>query len=295
MPDAPDQDDLPPDLTDDELDADDDLDELMERSALVLRPREPMISWARKMDPAATDEQLAASAVALTPRLQRGPELARWLEHFHRVLFEERLAAWTPDETTWPSDRSVEMLRAWFDIEFVALSDDFSDCYVPPEVSCEPVPLDLLVDASENLHEGGALYVDVQSGAIVALSHEDIDALDRDDPSRFGGTGEAFESLLHRLDAGILVPVLAQEAPGSIDVMQAFAMNAKIAGVRNRLLDALESKKPLRRFKEVLDAAGLRTSWREFRRGVIASMLVDLLDDYQIPYTPYTGDLPRQS
>jgi len=124
---------------------------------------------------------------------------------------------------------------------------------------------------------------------------EDIDALDRDDPSRFGGTGEAFESLLHRLDAGILVPVLAQEAPGSIDVMQAFAMNAKIAGVRNRLLDALESKKPLRRFKEVLDAAGLRTSWREFRRGVIASMLVDLLDDYQIPYTPYTGDLPRQS
>jgi hypothetical protein len=289
MPHDPEEDDLPPDPTDDELD-----DPLLDRSALVLRPREPMIAWARTIDSGATDEELTASVVAVIPGLRRGPELDRWLEQFHAALFEERLAAWTPEKAQWPTDRSLETLHGWFDVEFVAIVEDFTDCVALPDVTCDPVPIDLLVDAAEDLPEDGALYVDVQRGTIVGLSRDDLEAIDDHDPSRFGGSEEEFDGLLRRMEAGTLVPVLAGEVVEAVDIKEAFADTAKIAGVRNRLLDALGGKKPQRRFREVLDAAGLRKSWREFRRAAIASILVDMLDDYRIPYTPYTGDTPHR-
>ena len=295
MSDDPDDDDLPPDLTDEEFDAYDDVDEPLQKSALVLRPRDSMLSWVREVAPEAGEDQRSASVVALIPRLRPGPELDRWLEQFHETLFQEQFAAWTPEESKWPADRSLQTLREWFDIEFVPLPDDFTDLYPGVEATCDPVPIDLLVDATEELPEGGMLYVDVQTGAVVGLNRDDLGALDDGDASRFGGTEEEFDSLVRRIEAGTLVAVLGEEEVDDVDIMHFFAENAKIAGVRNRLLDALASKKPERRFKEVLDAAGLRKSWREFRRGVIASMLVDLLDDYRIPYTPYTGDMPRQS
>jgi hypothetical protein len=295
MPHDAEDDELPPEPTDEELDALEDIDDRLDESALVLRPRPPMISWARKVAPDATDDQLSAPAVALIPRLRHEADLDRWLEQFHETLFEEQFAAWTLQDSEWPSGRSLGMLREWFDIELVTVLDDFTDLHARPEVTCDPVPLDLLVDATEALPEGGMLYVDLRSGAVVGLSRGDLEALDSDDPSRFGGTGEEFDSVLRRLDAETLVPVLAEEEIDSIDVMRWFAGNAKIAGIRNRLLDALAGKKPYRRFRDALDAAGLRKSWREFRRGVIASMLVDLLDDYRIPYMPYTGEISQRS
>jgi hypothetical protein len=295
MPHDPEDDSPTPELADEELDAHDDLDEQLPQSALVLRPREPMLSWVREVAPEAGEDQRSASVVALIPRLRGGPDLDRWLEQFHETLFREQFAAWTPEESKWPADRSLQTLRDWFEIEFVPLPDDFTDLYLGIEATCDPVPIDLLVDATEELPEGGMLYVDVQTGAIVSLDPDDLSALDDEDASGFGGTGEEFDSLVRRIEAGTLVAVVGEDEIDTVDIMHFFAENVKIAGVRNRLLDALATKKPERRFKEALDAAGLRRSWRVFHRGVIASMLVDLLDDYRIPYTPYTGDRSRQS
>jgi hypothetical protein len=47
-----------------------------------------------------------------------GPDLtkANLIDEFWQDGFEEKLAAWTLDQTAWPSPRTRELFDTWFDL-----------------------------------------------------------------------------------------------------------------------------------------------------------------------------------
>jgi hypothetical protein len=66
--------------------------------------------------------------------------------------------------------------------------------------------------------------------------------------------------------------------------MASFADSMNIASIRNRLLDALRGRKPFRRFKDAVDAAGVREKWFAWRTAVLADAARMALEDCEIPY-----------
>jgi hypothetical protein len=88
------------------------------RSAFILRPREPFVHWATSVDADAANAALAAHAsVYLVPEDANGEFEAPALEEYFEEMFELELSDWTEDETRWPARRDFELFLEWFDVQ----------------------------------------------------------------------------------------------------------------------------------------------------------------------------------
>tara|TARA_R110002072_G_scaffold200322_2_gene358058 strand:+ start:333 stop:665 length:333 start_codon:yes stop_codon:yes gene_type:complete len=101
---------------------------MINRSAIILRPGGPFIAWASKLDdsgivPSFEGEQ----TVYLVPEYEDDMEAMEVLANGYEFLFEEQLAGWHTDESTWPSNRTFKMFREWFVIELHSLIIDLCD------------------------------------------------------------------------------------------------------------------------------------------------------------------------
>ena len=95
------------------------------RSAFILRPREPFIHWAAGVDSEASGASLAAQAsVYLVPEDDNGEFEAPSLEEYFEEMFELELADWTEDETRWPARRDFETFLEWFDVQGESMVTD---------------------------------------------------------------------------------------------------------------------------------------------------------------------------
>jgi len=86
------------------------------RSAIVIRPRQPYIRWAETLH-SGTPNLTIRSRVAVylldEPSVRKeGP----FVERFSPRIFEIELSACAPNEADWPTDRSAETFREWFEI-----------------------------------------------------------------------------------------------------------------------------------------------------------------------------------
>ena len=93
----------------------------LHRVALTVTRKQPYLDWANATDEG-TDEPVAypeqdRRTVYLVPSTDYELPLAEALEEFWEDIFEEELAAWMLDETTWPAERTRELFDAWFDAE----------------------------------------------------------------------------------------------------------------------------------------------------------------------------------
>jgi hypothetical protein len=57
----------------------------------------------------------------LLPEIEDLSELGAMLEEVWPILFDNELAAWNEDESTWPQERSLAMFREWFGVEFATM------------------------------------------------------------------------------------------------------------------------------------------------------------------------------
>jgi hypothetical protein len=92
------------------------------RSLVVMRPREPFAQWIRQCDPAEpVEEQEIRSSVNgyLIPDGLDASEALEWVRENSEMLFELALTDWSADEASWPTDRSGYALEEWFEIEFI--------------------------------------------------------------------------------------------------------------------------------------------------------------------------------
>ena len=101
------------------------------RSLLILRPKQPFLDWTRTLDDEDQDLSLEEihhdSTAYLIPELWDDSDQQELLASYYDVLFEEQLAGWWTDETAWPQKRNLKMFLDWFDVEFHSLVFDLCD------------------------------------------------------------------------------------------------------------------------------------------------------------------------
>jgi hypothetical protein len=100
---------------------------MLNRAALIVRPAEPYLAWARALDPELVPDPADEQTVYLVRELDEATEADDILEEVYEAVFEEELAGWCEDESLWPSPRTLDVFREWFTIELHSMILDLGD------------------------------------------------------------------------------------------------------------------------------------------------------------------------
>ena len=85
------------------------------RSLIILKPKQPFLDWARTLDDKdknfTLEELREDSRAFLLPEVWDYDEHQKLLKSCYDILFEEELEGWWTDETAWPKERDLK--RSW--------------------------------------------------------------------------------------------------------------------------------------------------------------------------------------
>ncbi len=103
--------------------------EMLNRSAAILKPRQPYREWAKQDDAERLAESVfealrAEPTVYLLPEYEDPATQQEALEEFWPGLFEALLGAWVTDEAYWPKNRTLEMFCECFGIQMSSIVQD---------------------------------------------------------------------------------------------------------------------------------------------------------------------------
>jgi len=98
---------------------------MLNRSALLVRPRQPYLDWAAGLDdsglvPDPGDEQ----TIYLIPSIEGDDDAEQILTKVYAEVFERELDGWHTDEAAWPKNRTLRMFKEWFRIEIHSVVED---------------------------------------------------------------------------------------------------------------------------------------------------------------------------
>ena len=103
----------------------------LNRSAIVVKPRQPFLDWLHAADATSSDltlqELVLEPAIYLIPECDTPQEVADELHELCEQIFVEQLAGWFNDTTTWPPDRSFDVFCLWFDYKHHSMLIDLCD------------------------------------------------------------------------------------------------------------------------------------------------------------------------
>lgn len=101
---------------------------VVNRCAIGLGPRQPLIEWSRTIS---EDDTLAWGAedrsLYLIPVYESEEEALALLAEVYEEIFARELESWSLDEASWPSPRTFTLFREWFEIHFYDLIEDLCD------------------------------------------------------------------------------------------------------------------------------------------------------------------------
>lgn len=105
---------------------------IVDRSAAVLKPRQPFLDWLNKLpgnDIVLTlDEIRADCTVVMIPEVEEAEDGIAYIDEVADKLFEMELASWVSDQELWPEKRNLKLFWEWFDVEIhLGVMDMVSD------------------------------------------------------------------------------------------------------------------------------------------------------------------------
>ena len=110
---------------------------VVNRSALVVRPKQRYIDWASSLDGEAGEHSETLKdtcTVYLVPEVTMLDELDGWVrEHYDRI-FEQELPAWCRDAEEWPQDRGHTTSGEWSGVDTVDVVIDLGREPIKTEV-----------------------------------------------------------------------------------------------------------------------------------------------------------------
>ncbi len=112
-------------------------------------------------------------------------------------------------------------------------------------------------DIAEDLDCGMKIYYHKESGKVLKFI----------DPDQFGDAEEFFAEELEELENNFMdyVEIESMHSSDSYEVMLDFAQEISDLKFKNRLLFALEKRKPFREFKYLIDESDYREDWFAFK------------------------------
>jgi hypothetical protein len=98
---------------------------MINRGAIIVRFKKPYIDWAIGLDDAGlTPDKEGESTVYLLPEFEDDVEALEVLSNSFDRIFEHELKSWHWDKSAWPQNRTWDMFRQWFDVEFHSCVED---------------------------------------------------------------------------------------------------------------------------------------------------------------------------
>ena len=103
--------------------------DIINRSAIILRPKQPYLDWTKLDDATGIAESVFKSmrerpTVYLVPDWEAPEERQEILKEFWPALFEAMLEGWLRDESMWPKERTFQMFQEWIEVETHAMLVD---------------------------------------------------------------------------------------------------------------------------------------------------------------------------
>ena len=103
----------------------------LNRSAVVVKPKQPFLDWLHGADSTSSDLTLRElglePTIYLIPECDTPEEVADVLHERCEEIFVEQLAGWFNDTTTWPPDRGFDVFCRWFDYQHHSMLIDLCD------------------------------------------------------------------------------------------------------------------------------------------------------------------------
>ncbi len=104
---------------------------MLNRSAVVVKPKQPFLDWLHNADPTSIDITLdevgLEPTIYLIPECDTNDDIREALEELHEEIFVDQLDGWFRDECTWPTNRSYEEFCRWFDVQHHSMLIDLCD------------------------------------------------------------------------------------------------------------------------------------------------------------------------
>ncbi len=91
------------------------------RTAIIIKPREPFLDWCSKLFPEEEDFD-NTNTYLISEDIE---DVDSWLYKEYEKIFTAELEAWTPIKKEWPKKRNYNMFKEWFYIEHSDMVYDF--------------------------------------------------------------------------------------------------------------------------------------------------------------------------
>lgn len=103
----------------------------LNRSALVVKPRQPFLEWLHAADPKSHRLTLVdlsrEPTIYLIPECDTPADVEDVLQDLCEEIFCEQLAGWYTDTETWPEDLGFQVFCQWFDYQHHSMLVDLCD------------------------------------------------------------------------------------------------------------------------------------------------------------------------
>jgi len=103
----------------------------LNRSAIVVTPKQPFLDWLHTADPTSLELTLfnltREPTIYLIPECDTDEGVAEVLRDLCEEIFEEQLAGWYTDTSNWPRDRGFDVFCCWFDYQHHSMLVDLCD------------------------------------------------------------------------------------------------------------------------------------------------------------------------
>jgi hypothetical protein len=100
---------------------------MLNRSAVIVRPKKPFLDWLRAVDdddaPAVTLDQMDAT-LYLVPDYEDPADAEKVPGRVCEEIFCQELEGWYTDVDVWPKDRSLKVFKQWFDVQHHEVVED---------------------------------------------------------------------------------------------------------------------------------------------------------------------------
>lgn len=98
------------------------------RSVLIVRPRQPYLDWVHSLDnegkKVTLDDLRLDCTALLVPLVEDEDHQNEILATIYKEVFEHELWSWMRDSTVWPQKRDLATFKAWFDLDYCSVTMD---------------------------------------------------------------------------------------------------------------------------------------------------------------------------
>ena len=103
----------------------------LNRSAIVVKPKQPFLDWLHAADPTSLDltllDLVREPTIYHIPECDTNEELAEIVRELCEEIFEEQLQGWYTDTSTWPHNRSFDVFFPWFNYQHHSMLVDLCE------------------------------------------------------------------------------------------------------------------------------------------------------------------------